>query len=166
MKTDLCWNVYSEDFNAREIKSYNIFNHYGFLTDLMRIRKELDKQVSAYIKANKDVCLGDKQIIARMKEDYKKDLKITYFIPEVDRALKYYFWGKAEHEVVITSWPPYITRKEFERINADEFKESKYAIYVEPEVFYKVDIYSQVKLNFDIFVEYLWLNYEKIPKRF
>ena len=49
----------------------------------------------------------------------------------VRRDLQYYFWSKCEYEIVIDSWPP---------CNIDK----------------KVDIYSQVMLNFDIFIDVIW----------
>ena len=39
-KPDLCWNVYNEDFNARKIVVFNIFDHYRFVKDCA---KELKK---------------------------------------------------------------------------------------------------------------------------
>lgn len=33
------WYVYISDFNARKIKKYNIFNHYGFHNDCIEIAK-------------------------------------------------------------------------------------------------------------------------------
>lgn len=34
---NLHWNVYYEDFNYREIRSFNIFTHHGFVNDLKEI---------------------------------------------------------------------------------------------------------------------------------
>ena len=39
-KPDLCWNVYNENFNARKIVTFNIFDHYRFVKDCA---KELKK---------------------------------------------------------------------------------------------------------------------------
>lgn len=39
-KLDLCWNVYNENFNARKIGTFNIFDHYRFVKDCA---KELKK---------------------------------------------------------------------------------------------------------------------------
>ena len=36
---DLVWNVYISDFNAKNIKQYNIFNHYSFREDCKKVKK-------------------------------------------------------------------------------------------------------------------------------
>lgn len=38
----LVWNVYVSDFNARQIKIHNIFDHYRFLEDVMKLKKITD----------------------------------------------------------------------------------------------------------------------------
>ncbi len=37
----LVWNVLYEDWNAREIVVFNIFEHYSFFNDLIGIKKEM-----------------------------------------------------------------------------------------------------------------------------
>lgn len=74
----------------------------------------------------------------------------------VRRELFYYFCGKCEHEIVVTSWPPYLSEKEAQRI-ADETKRNpRYRYYFSPKVGKKIDVYDQVMMNFDVFFEYLW----------
>lgn len=77
-------------------------------------------------------------------EDFSEKLRCT---------LIYYFWSKAEHEIVITSFPPYIDKREFDRLSSEEFK-------VLPNVRLrcgeKIDIYEQVRMNWDVFVGYVW----------
>ena len=34
------WNVYIEDFNKREIKVFNVFNHPSFMEDLVKHKKK------------------------------------------------------------------------------------------------------------------------------
>lgn len=76
--------------------------------------------------------------------------------------MAYYYWSKAEHEVVITSWVPYITMSELDRLNTEREESKKkyardpYSLYVNPRVGEKVDVYSQVMLNFEVFVDYVW----------
>ena len=36
----LIWNVYIQDFNNKCIKTYNIFDHYGFKQDLVKLYDE------------------------------------------------------------------------------------------------------------------------------
>ena len=38
----LVWNVYVSDFNAREIKIHNIFDHHRFLEAVMKLKKITD----------------------------------------------------------------------------------------------------------------------------
>lgn len=66
--------------------------------------------------------LLDKTNISR--EDFEEKLR---------KELMYYFWAKAEHEILIRAWCGG---------NGDE------------EV--KIDIYEQVMWNWDRFVEYVW----------
>lgn len=60
-----------------------------------------------------------------------KEIDKETFEKEVNSSLMYYFWAKSEYEVVISSWP-----------NQD--------------VDIKVDIYEQVKSNWNVFINYLW----------
>ena len=60
------------------------------------------------------------------------------FREAVRRSLMYYFWSKCEWEIILTCWPPKREDRSFE----DE----------------KIDVYDQVMLNFDRFIDYLWSN--------
>lgn len=65
---------------------------------------------------------------------YKKKCKDKdEFAEELKHSLFYYFWSKAEYEVLISPW-----------CGGSE----KDAV--------KIDVYSQVMLNWDKFVEYVW----------
>lgn len=55
------------------------------------------------------------------------------FSEDVRKLLAYYFWSKCEWEVIISAWPP-----------SDRIPERK------------VDVYEQVMLNWDVFIEYVW----------
>ena len=124
------WNVYRHNINSRKIEVYNIFDHYSFNKDVEKHLKECSN-----------------------KEEFAKRLR---------RSLFYYFWAKAEHEAVITSWTPHIKMEELDRLNAEREEYLKkwgrepYSLYVEPDVFKKVDIYEQVTNNWEIFLEYVW----------
>lgn len=129
-KLKLEWNVYTHDFNKNEIKIFNIFNHGRFLEDV--------------------------------KKNLRKCEKKKEFAEELRKDLAYYFWSKAEWEVVITSWVPHITMSELDRLNKereDSFKKynrEPYSLYVNPDVGEKIDVYEQVRLNWDLFVDYVW----------
>ena len=103
----------------------------------------------------------------RFSEEVNKLLKTKLtkeeFTKQLRRELQYYFWGKAEHEVVITSWPPNIDKNELDRLNAEyeryhtDYGRYPYVINVCPDVGEKIDIYDQVYgLNWNIFVDYVW----------
>lgn len=57
------------------------------------------------------------------------------FADELKRELMYYFWCKSEYEIIISPWG-------FSNHSCDE------------EL--KVDIYNQVMMNWDQFVDYVW----------
>ena len=56
------------------------------------------------------------------------------FAEALKRELLYYFWSKSEYEVIITSW-----------VGGDREKDAT-----------KIDIFQQVMLNFEVFVDYVW----------
>lgn len=70
-------------------------------------------------------------------EDYKKAIKKyktkSEFEEEIEHNVMYWFWSKSEYEVIISPW---ISR-------GDDVK---------------IDVYDQLKLNWDTFVDYLWNN--------
>ena len=129
----LQWNVYRENFNSKKIEVFNIFNHGRFYEDI--------------------------------KKDLKKCETKEKFSVILQKHLRYYYWSKAEHEIVLTSWTPRIDKEELDRLNEEyeeyykKYGKYPYSIYVKPNVFEKVDIYSQVMLNYNSFVDYIW-NYK------
>lgn len=130
------WNVYWEDFNAKKIETYNIFQ--GGPTG--RFKTVFDAKY------------GDD------KETFEKDL---------NSALMYYFWGKAEYEIVLTSWPPYVTKEEIARCQnelverEEKWGTSGYRVNVDLDVASKIDIYDQVRLNWNVFLDYVWGKYKE-----
>lgn len=122
--------MYRYDINGKSIQKFNIFDHGRFLEDVKKDLKKCDT-----------------------KEEFAEELR---------KDLGYYYWAKAEHEVVITSWVPHITMSELDRLNAErektlkEYDREPYSLYVNPDVGEKVDVYEQVRLNWDLFVDYVW----------
>ena len=103
---------------------------------------------------------------AGFKEDVEEiDIKnISYkdFKNRLDRLTLYYFWSKCEYEIVITSWPPFITKEDaYEMMNQFE-KDSKHygrealVVNANLEVGEKIDIYKQLHLNWDAFCNYVY----------
>lgn len=64
------------------------------------------------------------------------------FAEEIDSWMKYYFWCKCEWEIIIDHWP------------SNERMSNK-----------KVDVYSQVRLNWDVFIDYLWGHRNELKRK-
>lgn len=124
------WNVYVHNFNGKEIKKFNIFDHGRFFEDVKKDLNEYDT-----------------------KEEFVERLRGHLF---------YYYGSKCEWEVVITSWVPHITMSELDRLNAEreetkrKYDREPYSLYINPEIGEKIDVYEQVRLNWDLFVDYVW----------
>jgi hypothetical protein len=58
---------------------------------------------------------------------------------KIKSELRYYFWSKSQWELIISPWVGY--SKPFN---------------------IKVDVYDQVMMNFDIFVDYVWKNRKEL----
>ena len=96
-------------------------------------------------------------------ETMTKAIERDTFDKEIKRSAQYHFWSKSEYEVVITSWPPYITEEERNRINIEGDREV--AQMCTPKrynarlvVGKKISIYDQLMMNWDKFIDYLWNN--------
>lgn len=64
------------------------------------------------------------------------------FSEDVRRSLVYYFWSKCEWEVILSAWPP--TNRISQR---------------------KIDVYEQVRNNWDVFIEYVWARCHERKRR-
>ncbi len=122
--------MYYHNFNGKSIEKFNIFDHGEFLE---YVKKDLKK--------------------CNTKEEFAEKLRGHLF---------YYYASKCEWEVVITSWVPHITMSELDRLNAEremalkKYNREPYSLYVNPDVGEKIDIYEQVRLNWNLFVDYVW----------
>ena len=86
------------------------------------------------ILGNGSVIIRD--VLEKAKSEYKENVpNYDKFKEEVRKIVMYYYWAKCEWEVIISAWPPNENAKEE-----------------------KVDVYSQVMLNFDIFYNYIYTN--------
>lgn len=128
----LTWKVFIEDINSRKIKKYDIF------------------------------ASGNWEEIARDLKESTKDKQ--EFEIEFKNKLMHQYWSRCEYEVIITSWPPYITSKEIERLNGEIDKIIKSGgrtpIRMSPrlEVSQKIDVFEQLMLNWNIFIDYVYSN--------
>lgn len=122
--------VWRHSFNRKIIEKFNVFDHGRFLED---VKKDLKK--------------------CETKEEFAERLKGNLF---------YYYRSKCEHEVVITSWVPHIAMSELERLNKEreesikKYNREPYCLHVNPDVAEKIDIYDQIMLNWNLFVDYVW----------
>lgn len=130
------FKVLYDDFNKNEIQFQNWFEFGQWTT----IKKELSGLIKKFRKLEK---LDFKKSQTELKEffvknvwsvEFKKcksiDELIEYAIEmRLDRLCMYYFWAKCEYEVIVSAWPP--------REGSEE----------------KIDIYDQLKANWDIFKE-------------
>ena len=130
-KKPLEWNVFRHDFNKKEIVTYNVLNN-GIIDELKKKKEKCDS-----------------------KEKFSEELK---------RTMMYYFWCKSEHEVVVCSWPVYVDMKELDRLNSEKEENIKnygrepYRLWADPTIGSKIDIYKQLEINWDKFLDYVWEN--------
>lgn len=136
------FNVLVYDFNKNEISYQNFFHIGAWATikkELLLVKRQLTA-ASNYSKYHD----GD-QIIANIKKvldkhnvDYSKlnklfkqhayrDIAFAAYEQILDRECMYYYWSKCEWEVIVSAWPP--------RDGSDK----------------KIDVYSQLKANWDLF---------------
>ena len=76
-----------------------------------------------------------------LKKIIKKYTEKKEFSEQVRKILMYYYWSKCEWEIVLQGWPC-----------RDDFKEEK------------IDVYDQIKLNWNRFIDYIWENKTEISK--
>lgn len=98
---NLKWYVLYYNPNTQRIEQFNIFDHHSFNKAVMEI----------FSKSNL--------------------MDFTEFEDAIEKEAMYYFWSKAEYEVLVGDW---ISKK------AEQ----------------KMDIYGQINMNWDRFIEYLW----------
>lgn len=149
----LVWNVIYENLNARKIEVFNIFEHFGFLAYLVHIKEKLKKQ------------FGKKE-----EEIQSSKEAFNFFEEEVRSALFRFFGSKSEWEVIITSWPPFVENEEIDRLAEEKEQRIKewgkfYRTTVNLDICEKVDVFSQVKMNWTQFLDYLWSNLELIKNK-
>ena len=159
------WNVFNEDINSKKIVKFNVFNHFGFLTDIIKMFKDVKKEQDRYRKENK----LSGELTLKQYNEYEKYM-LGFEDAYLNTVCMRTFGSKSEYETTLTSWPPYITDDELSRLNK-EFTEHvlKYAkhpkvLNINPYVNEKIDIYYQLKLNWEIFKNYIFCNKKEIKK--
>ena len=130
------WNVFR--YNRKDIETFNIFNHSFFYKEVIDITKKYSQS---------KVVFTDKIII----------------------ALRYHYWCKCEHEIIVTSFPTYVSEEGLKQMEVDRDKYTQaygHCKFVQPylDIERKVDIYTQVMINIDHFIDYLWSHKEEIKE--
>ena len=83
----------------------------------------------------------------------------------------YYYCSKCEHEVVITDFPPHITPEEIERLTAErdehiaKYGNPQYSHSVRVKNALKIDVYEQIMINWEHFLDYVWNERQKAHKK-
>lgn len=78
-------------------------------------------------------------VVEELKTAIKKISDKQAFSVELRHIMMYYFWAKCEWEVVVTSWPGGRGER-------------------------KIDVFYQLNLNWDAFVNYVWDHRDEICK--
>ena len=135
------WNVYHYNINKNKIEFYNIFEHYSF---------------NKYVKKAARECFTKKDFIEQLKSE-----------------LRYYFWCKCEWELIIEITEdshiflsPWCGCRDPEnvKINVTDDSTLDWKTFADKHIIRqiinkaKIDIYDQVMINWDKFVEYVWEN--------
>ena len=164
------WNVYKEDINAHKIETYNVFNHGGFLRSLAFMFQRVKKYANDFLEFLKD---GDLSKPLSVKDTKKFNKQMEIYKDEVlRRECSYYFWSKCEYEVILTSWPSYMKVEDIDKLKQEvEEHDSKYnwkqlKINVPLEVAEKIDIYDQLRLNWEVFKNYVFEHEKEIKKEY
>ena len=132
-KHNLTYYVYIENVNKRKIEKYNVLN---------------DGIINEFEKRMKEQNIIDKKQFAEM----------------VERVIMYHYWSRSEWEIILTSWPPHIKVEEFIRLNNEiekykmDYGREPYSLTVNLAADEKIDVYDQVMMNWNIFIDYLWTN--------
>ena len=83
------------------------------------------------------------KVVRKLQRDkeHTEEEKKAIFAEELRKDMMYYYWSKCEWEVVIQHWPQSDSHKDL-----------------------KVDVYDQVSLNWNHFLEYCWENRKEFAR--
>lgn len=132
------WYVYYYSHTSGKFKVFNVFRHGSY--------------------------------IAYVEKWLKADLTKEEFAEKLRRESMYYYWSKSEWEVIVTDTTPHISEKELQRVLKEYYLDRKVG---ENKPRYgrvnladceKIDVYDQLSLNWDEFVDYVW-SFKKPPRK-
>ena len=161
-KKKLIWNVYEEDFNRKDIKLVNILDYSfikRFLLDQKKLYKKALKQFEAFGTYTYEYWKGDVVFNEKTlkKCSFEAKFKQDVFAVQFRNLLMSYFWSRCEYEIVLTSWPPYITSEQVKEIK-ESTEEVKYRKTINLELAKKIDVFAQIVNNWEPFINYIWDN--------
>ena len=91
------------------------------------------------------------------KCSFEDKFKQDVFAVQFRNWLMSYFWSRCEYEIVLTSWPPYITAEQYKEIK-ESTEEVKYRKTIDLESAKKIDVFAQIVNNWEPFINYVWDN--------
>ena len=164
---NLIYNVYCTN-SIGEIETRNILS-YEFLTkNILKLVKEYKKALKQFNNGGDysyHTCRIDFNIKPyNTKSKLDQAFKDKVLSPTLRSELMYHFWSRCEYELILSSWPSFITKEELSRLNNEyESDISKgynpFRCNVNIDKSLKVDIFNQIEINWDPFISYIWVNY-------
>ena len=148
----LCWNVYVGDFNSGEIKLYNIFNHWAFYDDCVKVKKRFKDDREGFAKEVRSSLMYYfwskcewEVVLQHWPSGELYGLRKTFTMEEMYHGLKY-----PEGKILAAPDKRFQVRvfPEHNRFNDK-----------------KIDVYEQVMNNWDIFIDYLWEHRSELKVR-
>jgi hypothetical protein len=130
-KYNLAYYVYIENINKRKIEKYNVLND-GIINEILERTKNFKDKIS--------------------------------FSEEVEHIIMYHYWSRSEWEIILTDWPPHMKTDELPKLNTEVEKYQKdygrepYSLTINLSTAEKIDVYDQVMMNWNIFIDYIWEN--------
>ena len=132
-KYSLTYYVYVENINKRKIEKYNVLND-GIIDEFKKRMKE-------------------QNIVDKIK-----------FSEMVEQVIMYHYWSRSEWEIILTSWPPHIKTEELAKLNNEveqyqnDYGREPYSLTINLSTDEKIDVYDQIMMNWNIFIDYVWEN--------
>ena len=154
----LCWNVYYSDFNAREIKVFNIFEHWSFYEACLKAKRKFKDDKAGFaneIKSWLHYLFWSKCeweiILDHWPDGEWSDMRTTMTVKQMTDMFES---AGIKHD----SW----------RIR-DKVMDREVSVRVFPEWHRysdrKIDVCEQIMNNWDIFIDYLWDHRKELKAR-
>lgn len=67
------------------------------------------------------------------------------------------YWCRSEYEIIITSWPPFISRDNLDIMNTEAHNQSnKVRVNALLDIAKKINVFDQLNANWEVFADYVW----------